>query len=52
MFVEMADRLGVDRVVVGGERRSPAGKAVFGSDAQTILLDSTCPVVYVGGDVA
>ncbi len=52
MFVEMGDSLDADRVVVGGERRSPAGKAVFGSDAQTILLDSGCPVVYVGGDVA
>lgn len=52
MFVEMADAIEADRVVVGGDRRSPAGKAVFGSDAQTILLDSHCPVVYVGGDVA
>lgn len=52
MFVEMAETLEAGRVIVGGERRSPAGKAVFGSDAQTILLDSTCPVVYVGGGVA
>lgn len=50
-FVEMAESLGADRVVVGGDRRSPAGKAVFGSDAQTILLDAPCPVVYVRGDV-
>jgi nucleotide-binding universal stress UspA family protein len=51
MFVRMSANLEADRVVVGGDRRSPAGKAVFGSDAQTILLDAVCPVVYVGGDV-
>ena len=51
LFVRMATEVDADRVVVGGDRRSPAGKAVFGSDAQTILLDADCPVVYVGGDV-
>jgi nucleotide-binding universal stress UspA family protein len=50
-FVKMSADLEADRVVVGGDRRSPAGKAVFGSDAQTILLDAACPVVYVRGDV-
>lgn len=51
-FVTMATDHDADRVVVGGERRSPAGKAVFGSAAQTILLDAPCPVVYVRGDLA
>ncbi|ESS06718.1 MAG: universal stress protein UspA related nucleotide-binding protein [uncultured archaeon A07HB70] len=51
-FVRMSDDLDADRVVVGGDRRSPAGKAVFGSDAQSILLDAACPVVYVRGDVS
>lgn len=51
-FVTMAADYDADRVVVGGERRSPAGKAVFGSAAQTILLDAPCPVVYVRGDAA
>jgi nucleotide-binding universal stress UspA family protein len=51
-FVRMAADLEVDRVVVAGDRRSPAGKAVFGSDAQAILLDAPCPVVYVRGDAA
>ncbi len=51
-FVQMATDLGADRVVVGGNRRSPAGKAVFGSDAQAILLNAPCPVVYVRHELA
>jgi nucleotide-binding universal stress UspA family protein len=34
-------------LVIGGRRRSPAGKAVFGSNTQDILLGSPVPVVTV-----
>lgn len=34
-------------LVVGGERRSPVGKAIFGDVTQDLLLKSTCPVVTV-----
>jgi nucleotide-binding universal stress UspA family protein len=32
-------------LVVGGRRRSPAGKALLGDTAQQILLNADCPVV-------
>jgi nucleotide-binding universal stress UspA family protein len=46
--LDLADDLDVDLLVVGARRRSPVGKAVFGSVTQTLLLDATIPVVVVG----
>jgi nucleotide-binding universal stress UspA family protein len=46
-IVELAEDVGADRVIVGGRRRTPAGKAVFGSTAQKIMLSGPCPVTFV-----
>ncbi|CCQ33072.1 universal stress protein [Halorhabdus tiamatea SARL4B] len=48
-IVELAGELDADRVVVGGRKRSPSGKAVFGSIAQDVMLESPCPVTFVKG---
>ena len=48
-FVEETD---ADLLAVGGRRRSPTGKAVFGSTAQEILLDAPCPVTFVKSESA
>lgn len=45
-----ADRRDADLVVVAGRRRSPAGKAIFGSTSQAVLLRSERPVLFVGTD--
>lgn len=46
-LLELAGEVEADRLVVGGRRRTPADKAVFGSVAQTLLLDAPCPVTFV-----
>lgn len=49
-IVRVANDLGVDRIVIGGSGRSPAGKALFGDHAQQVLLNASCPVTYVQRD--
>ncbi|WP_135363303.1 universal stress protein [Halosimplex halophilum] len=45
--VALAEETGADLVFVGGRKRRPSGKAVFGSTAQTVLLEAPCPVTFV-----
>jgi nucleotide-binding universal stress UspA family protein len=48
--VEIAGEEDADLVVVGGRSRSPTGKAVFGSTAQSVMLNAPCPVTFVRGE--
>lgn len=40
-----AEESKVDAICLGGRDRSPVGKAVFGSVAQRVLLESSLPVI-------
>jgi nucleotide-binding universal stress UspA family protein len=46
--VDLATDVDADLVVVGARKRTPIGKAVFGSVTQSVVLDSPVPVTVVG----
>lgn len=48
-IIDTASEIGADVICVGGRKRSPAGKALFGSVAQSIILNSDRPVLVTGG---
>ncbi|MFB6297733.1 MAG: universal stress protein [Salinirussus sp.] len=47
-----AEELDVDAVVVAGRKRSPAGKVLFGSVSQEVILSVDRPVLVCGTDDA
>lgn len=49
-IVELAEDVNADSIFVGGRKRSPTGKAVFGSTAQEVMLSAPCPVTFVRED--
>ncbi len=46
-IVEYSDQQSAKYVVVGPKKRSPTGKVIFGSVAQSVLLNSPCTVVMM-----
>lgn len=47
-ILQYADELDVDQICVGGRKRSPAGKALFGSVTQDVILGTHRPVLVCG----
>ena len=46
-IVDFAVDKKVDEIIIGIEKKSKVGKLLFGSNAQYIILESSCPVVSV-----
>jgi nucleotide-binding universal stress UspA family protein len=46
-IVRAAQEARADLVVIGLRHRSPVGKLIMGSTAQSVLLDAECPVLAV-----
>lgn len=46
-IIRYADEEAASYIVIGGRRRTPIGKVLFGSVAQSVLVSATTPVVTV-----
>jgi nucleotide-binding universal stress UspA family protein len=46
-LVQLADEHEAEEIIIGVRRRSKVGKIIFGSTAQYVVLNASCPVVTV-----
>lgn len=46
-IVRTIEETGSDMLYIGGRRRSPTGKAVFGSTVHRLMMNAPCPVTFV-----
>jgi nucleotide-binding universal stress UspA family protein len=46
-LLRLVDGIDADLLVIGARRRSPVGKALLGSVAQTVILEANLPVLVV-----
>ncbi|MCQ4333758.1 universal stress protein [Natronomonas sp. F2-12] len=44
--IDFVEDEGADAIALAGRNRTPAGKAMFGSVSQSVMLDSDVPVVF------
>ena len=51
-IIDVADRIDADLIALAGRKRSPAGKALFGSVTQSVILNTDRPVLVAGERVA
>lgn len=49
-ILAVADDIEADSIAMSGRKRSPAGKAMFGSVTQSVLLSANRPVIAILGD--
>lgn len=49
-LLDTAEEVGADVIVVAGRKRSPTGKALFGSTTQAVILDADRPVLVASGE--
>ena len=46
-LLKLVDEVDADLLVIGARRRSPVGKALMGSVAQTVILEANLPILVV-----
>ncbi|WP_066385573.1 universal stress protein [Halalkalicoccus paucihalophilus] len=50
MILRYIENNDIDLICLGGRKRSPTGKALFGSVTQDVILGTDCPVLVCGGN--